>query len=168
MEANTTFSGIAGHVGDPIRLGIITVSDRAESRRICRRRGLAILGFSKRPSRARGRPSIGVCRMNALPLKPLSSNSSAEGCHVVVTTGGAGPAQRDITPEATEAVCDRMMPGLANKCEAFPSPSYQRPFSPDRWVDCAGNRCSSTSQADQKPSGKPSMKFGGRCPIVLI
>ncbi|WP_278373933.1 molybdopterin adenylyltransferase, partial [Idiomarina abyssalis] len=35
-----------------------------------------------------------------------------EGCCLVVTTGGTGPAKRDVTPEATEAVCDRMMPGF--------------------------------------------------------
>ncbi len=31
---------------------------------------------------------------------------------MVVTTGGTGPSKRDVTPEATEAVCDRMMPGF--------------------------------------------------------
>ncbi|MCT7609706.1 molybdopterin adenylyltransferase [Aliarcobacter butzleri] len=35
-----------------------------------------------------------------------------EKCCLVVTTGGTGPALRDVTPEATEAVCDRMMPGF--------------------------------------------------------
>mgnify|MGYP003600873321 FL=1 len=33
-------------------------------------------------------------------------------CCLVVTTGGTGPSLRDVTPEATEAVCDRMMPGF--------------------------------------------------------
>ena len=35
-----------------------------------------------------------------------------EGCCLVVTTGGTGPAFRDVTPEATEAVCQKMMPGF--------------------------------------------------------
>jgi molybdopterin adenylyltransferase len=35
-----------------------------------------------------------------------------EKCSLVVTTGGTGPSVRDVTPEATEAVCDRMMPGF--------------------------------------------------------
>lgn len=34
------------------------------------------------------------------------------GCSLVVTTGGTGPAARDITPDATEAVCEKMMPGF--------------------------------------------------------
>ena len=35
-----------------------------------------------------------------------------EGCCLVVTTGGTGPALRDVTPEATENVCEKMMPGF--------------------------------------------------------
>jgi len=35
-----------------------------------------------------------------------------EGCSLVVTTGGTGPALRDVTPEATEAVCEKMLPGF--------------------------------------------------------
>ena len=35
-----------------------------------------------------------------------------EGCCLIITTGGTGPAARDITPEATESVCQKMMPGF--------------------------------------------------------
>ena len=35
-----------------------------------------------------------------------------QNCSLIVTTGGTGPAKRDVTPEATENVCDRMMPGF--------------------------------------------------------
>ncbi len=35
-----------------------------------------------------------------------------EQCCLIVTTGGTGPAKRDVTPEATENVCDKMMPGF--------------------------------------------------------
>jgi len=34
------------------------------------------------------------------------------GCCLIVTCGGTGPSKRDVTPEATEAVCDKMMPGF--------------------------------------------------------
>ncbi len=37
------------------------------------------------------------------------------GCSLVLTTGGTGPAPRDLTPEATEAVCQKMMPGFAEE-----------------------------------------------------
>ena len=48
-------------------------------------------------------------------MKDLVDN---EKCCLVVTTGGTGPAARDVTPEATEAVCDRMMPGFGELMRA--------------------------------------------------
>ncbi len=40
------------------------------------------------------------------------------GCCLIVTTGGTGPARRDVTPEATVAVCDKMMPGFGEQMRA--------------------------------------------------
>jgi molybdopterin adenylyltransferase len=40
------------------------------------------------------------------------------GCCLVVTTGGTGPAPRDVTPEATEAVCDKRLPGFGEAMRA--------------------------------------------------
>lgn len=40
------------------------------------------------------------------------------GCSLVLTTGGTGPAVRDVTPEATEAVCEKMMPGFGELMRA--------------------------------------------------
>lgn len=40
------------------------------------------------------------------------------GCCLIVTSGGTGPAPRDVTPEATEAVCDKMMPGFGELMRA--------------------------------------------------
>ena len=45
-------------------------------------------------------------------LKQLSDH---DGCHLVLTTGGTGPAPRDVTPEATLAVADREMPGFGEQ-----------------------------------------------------
>ena len=41
------------------------------------------------------------------------------GCSVVVTTGGTGPSPRDVTPEATESVCDRMLPGFGEQMRSI-------------------------------------------------
>lgn len=38
-----------------------------------------------------------------------------EGCCLIVSSGGTGPAPRDVTPEATEAVCQKMMPGFGER-----------------------------------------------------
>jgi molybdopterin adenylyltransferase len=45
----------------------------------------------------------------------LKSLVDDEGCHLVLTTGGTGPALRDVTPEATLAVADREMPGFGEQ-----------------------------------------------------
>ncbi|MDH5392927.1 MAG: molybdopterin adenylyltransferase [Gammaproteobacteria bacterium] len=42
----------------------------------------------------------------------LIEMADEEGCCLIVTTGGTGPAPRDLVPEATENVCDKMMPGF--------------------------------------------------------
>jgi molybdopterin adenylyltransferase len=44
--------------------------------------------------------------------KTLIALCDVDHCALVVTTGGTGPAPRDVTPEATEAVCEKMMPGF--------------------------------------------------------
>lgn len=44
--------------------------------------------------------------------KELRTMIDKEKCCLVMTTGGTGPAMRDVTPEATEAVCDKMLPGF--------------------------------------------------------
>ncbi len=41
-----------------------------------------------------------------------------EACDLVVTTGGTGPAPRDVTPEATEAVCSKLLPGFGEQMRA--------------------------------------------------
>ena len=48
----------------------------------------------------------------------LRELADVERCTLVLTTGGTGPAPRDVTPEATEAVCDRLMPGFGEAMRA--------------------------------------------------
>jgi len=47
------------------------------------------------------------------------AQADEEGCCLIVTTGGTGPALRDVTPEATEAVCDKLMPGYGEQMRAI-------------------------------------------------
>ncbi len=42
----------------------------------------------------------------------LMEMADVKNCSLIITSGGTGPSKRDVTPEATEAVCDKMMPGF--------------------------------------------------------
>jgi molybdopterin adenylyltransferase len=50
--------------------------------------------------------------------KTLVQLVDESGCHLVLTTGGTGPAKRDVTPEATLAVADKVMPGFGEQMRA--------------------------------------------------
>ena len=51
--------------------------------------------------------------------KTLKELVDSRGCHLVLTTGGTGPARRDVTPEATLAVADKVMPGFGEQMRAI-------------------------------------------------
>ena len=120
MDATTSFPGREGHSGDPVRLGIVTVSDRASRGEYPDEGGPAILTFFQAAIKS---PWTALYR--CVPDERDAVEAAIielvdeERCSVVVTTGGTGPAPRDITPEATEAVCDRMMPGFGEQMRAI-------------------------------------------------
>ena len=103
----------------PVRIGIVTVSDRA----------------SRGEYQDLGGPAIRQCLTEILSSpweavprlipdeRPLIESTlrelcDREGCCLVVTTGGTGPAPRDVTPEATEAVCDKLLDGFGEQMRA--------------------------------------------------
>jgi molybdopterin adenylyltransferase len=96
-----------------IRIGIVTVSDRASRGEYEDRGGPAIREYL---TEVLATPWVGIPRVIAdeqsLIEATLCELSDREGCCLVVTTGGTGPAARDVTPEATEAVSEKMMPGF--------------------------------------------------------
>jgi molybdopterin adenylyltransferase len=51
--------------------------------------------------------------------RTLNELLDERGCHLVLTTGGTGPAPRDVTPEATLAVADKLMPGFGEQMRAI-------------------------------------------------
>lgn len=120
METTTSYPGRDGHVGDPVRLGIVTVSDRASRGEYGDEGGPAILAFFQDAIKS---PWTAIYRCvpdeHDAVEAALIELADQEQCSVVVTTGGTGPAPRDITPEATEAVCDRMMPGFGEQMRAI-------------------------------------------------
>jgi molybdopterin adenylyltransferase len=98
---------------DKARIGVLTVSDRASAGIYEDLSGRAILDTLGAYLTSEWEPVYRVIP-DEQPLieQTLSEMADQEGCCLVVTTGGTGPARRDVTPEATEAVCDRMMPGF--------------------------------------------------------
>jgi molybdopterin adenylyltransferase len=120
MEPTSSFSGRDGHVGDPVILGIVTVSDRASKGEYTDEGGPAILTFFNEAIRS---PWTAMYRCVPDEVEAIQAALielvDVDHCSVVVTTGGTGPATRDVTPEATEGVCDRMMPGFGEQMRAI-------------------------------------------------
>ena len=97
----------------PARIGIVTVSDRASRGEYEDRGGPAIRDYFADVLTSPFEPVARVIP-DERPLieQTLRDLCNVEGCCLVVTTGGTGPALRDVTPEATEAVCQKLMPGF--------------------------------------------------------
>lgn len=95
------------------RIGILTVSDRASRGEYEDKGGPAIQAWFSRvlTSSWETVPRI-IPDEQPLIEAALCELADVEGCSLIVTTGGTGPALRDVTPEATEAVCSKMMPGF--------------------------------------------------------
>ena len=94
-------------------IAIVTISDRATSGVYQDRSGPAIREWLKQ---ALACPWHEHYRLipDEQPLieETLCELADRQRCSLIVTTGGTGPARRDVTPEATEAVCDKMLPGF--------------------------------------------------------
>lgn len=96
-----------------VRIGVVTVSDRASTGVYEDLGGPALREYLTEVLETPFEPVVrvipDVVETIAETLRVLVDD---EGCCLVVTTGGTGPALRDVTPEATEMVCEKMMPGF--------------------------------------------------------
>ena len=97
-------------------IGLVSISDRA-SQGVYKDEGIPALNDWL------GKAIVNPCRIidRLIPdeqpqiERTLEELCDREGCHLVLTTGGTGPALRDVTPEATLAVADREMPGFGEQ-----------------------------------------------------
>jgi len=96
-----------------IRIGIINVSDRASQgiyEDIPGKEIVTVLNeFIKSPWE---KEYAVIPDEQSLIEQTIIEMADEKGCCLIVTSGGTGPAKRDVTPEATEAVCHKMMPGF--------------------------------------------------------
>ena len=120
MDAVTTIEGRPDNVGEMAKIGILVASDRASSNEYQDEGGPAILQFlieaTLSPLEVHYRC---IPDKQSLIESTMIELADEVGCHVVVTTGGTGPADRDVTPEATENVVERLMPGFGEQMRAI-------------------------------------------------
>ena len=106
-------------MSEPVRVGIVTVSDRASRGEYQDQGGPAIVEWLKQ---ALATPWQSVMRLvpDEQPEieKALRELCDTEKCCLVVTTGGTGPAPRDVTPEATLAIADKVLDGFGEQMRA--------------------------------------------------
>lgn len=101
------------------RIGIVTVSDRASAGIYEDLSGQAIKDTLSAYLTSEWEPVYRLIPDEQADIEAtLIDLADNEHCCLVVTTGGTGPAKRDVTPEATEAVCHRMMPGFGELMRA--------------------------------------------------
>ena len=100
-------------------IGIVTISDRASRGDYEDKGGPGIMA-ALTELLASPWHGVGVIIPDERDLieATLKRLADEEHCSLILTTGGTGPALRDVTPEATEAVCDKMMPGFGELMRA--------------------------------------------------
>ncbi|HEY5632488.1 MAG TPA: molybdopterin adenylyltransferase [Burkholderiaceae bacterium] len=103
-------------MSDLIRIGLVSVSDRA-SQGVYQDQGIPALEDWLERALASPREYVRQVIPDERPTieKTLIELVDRHGCSLVLTTGGTGPAVRDVTPEATLAVGDREMPGFGEQ-----------------------------------------------------
>ncbi|MBK9974904.1 MAG: molybdopterin adenylyltransferase [Planctomycetes bacterium] len=103
----------------PARIGIVTVSDRASRGEYEDKGGPAIeVELTKILLSEWEAVTVVIPDERKLIAEALIDLCDHEGCCLVVTTGGTGPAKRDVTPEATLDVCEKPMPGFGELMRA--------------------------------------------------
>ncbi|MFO0926502.1 MAG: molybdopterin adenylyltransferase [Gemmataceae bacterium] len=106
-------------MSQPVRVGIVTISDRA-SRGVYQDLGGPAIRELLTEILACPWEAVSRVIPDERPVieRTLVELCDVERCCLVVTTGGTGPAPRDVTPEATEAVCDKVLDGFGEQMRA--------------------------------------------------
>ena len=95
------------------KIGFITVSDRASRGEYEDLGGPAMIAWFERVLTSEWKAVSRIIPDEQAGIEAtIKELADDKGCCLIVTTGGTGPAVRDVTPEATENVCEKMMPGF--------------------------------------------------------
>lgn len=99
-----------------IRIGIINISDRASQGIYEDLPGKAIVSTLNEYIISEWEKEYAIVPDEQDVIeKTLIEMADVKKCCLIITCGGTGPAERDVTPEATEAVCTKMMPGFGER-----------------------------------------------------
>lgn len=103
-------------MSEVLRIGLVSISDRASSG-VYEDKGIPALQawFGQALASPWEMETRLIPDEQPLIEAALIELCDVAGCHLVLTTGGTGPAPRDVTPEATVAVADRIMPGFGEQ-----------------------------------------------------
>ena len=106
----------AAQAGKPLRIGLVSISDRA-SQGVYEDQGIpGLQQWLGEALTSNWEPVIRLIPDERPTIEyTLIDLVDREGCNLVLTTGGTGPAPRDLTPEATLAIADREMPGFGEQ-----------------------------------------------------
>ncbi len=95
------------------KIGVVTVSDRASAGLYEDKGGPAIVDVLSEILVSPWQPATRLVADNVAEIEAaLIQLADVETCSLILTTGGTGPALRDVTPEATQSVCDKILPGF--------------------------------------------------------
>jgi len=100
---------------EPTRIGIVTVSDRASRGEYEDRGGPAVRQYLDEVLVSPWQAEMRMVPDERPQIEEALIALARGGCCLVITTGGTGPAPRDVTPEATEAVCDKLLAGFGEQ-----------------------------------------------------
>ena len=100
------------------RIGVVTVSDRAFRGEYEDRGGPAAVDYFAERLATPHETLLRLVPDEPPLIEDALRGLAAAGCRLIVTTGGTGPTPRDVTPEVTEAVCDKLLPGFGEQMRA--------------------------------------------------
>jgi molybdopterin adenylyltransferase len=108
-----------------MRVAVITVSDSVAHGKREDASGAVITGWAR--ARKHEIVSTATCTDDTVEIvRALIRASDADGAELVLTTGGTGLSERDVTPEATRAVIEREAEGIAERIRVIALPSFAR------------------------------------------